>query len=437
MNATLPYSTQALVLHVLFVLLLSAGASHDLHAQPRSFSEAYDDYGPYGYHTPAIWELIRREYCGRADDRDEFCRQAEAQAEGTYFLCPWWVEDLYMTDSVAAARCGMLGYVGYVLDVWTGGQQQINEWNSTRCLLDHELYREKEFELVVFCRNRGFSYFLASTEAQLTFFKRVFDIRYGALNRTHGGRKASGLNLYLPGYVFDNKQNLTRFLHSLRMIVSNYGVKGPDGRVVRPYAKGQLPVTLTFPANADVHREYLATLLGYADRIDLIDYNEYGFPSEELAAAMNTENTRPPLFAQVLSLFHRIGDDSIYLMNEDDTSDSIRQLMQASYRSENWRAYFVANVVLTLFMLTLIILYNVYSGFYLLVQRLDFLVTPALMAYVGETMALLFYMLEAMTRGTQFFDITDHTYYLLLALPLLLFLAYAALRLTFRQKELP
>lgn len=437
MNATRPHSAQALALKVLFALLLSAGAAESLHAQPRSFCEAYDDYGPYGYHTPAVWELIRREYCGRTDDREQFAQQAEACSEGAYLLCPWWVEDLYQTDTVAAYNCATVGYVGYVLDVWTGGQQQINEWNSTRCLLDHELYRDKDFELVVFCRNRGFSYFLESFDAQLYFFQHVFHYDYGAINRMHGGKRASGLNLYLPAYAFDNKPNLTRFLHSLRMIVSNYGVKDPDGNVFKPYANDQLPITLTFPGNARVHREYLATLLNYVDRIDLIDYNEYGFPSEEPGATMNTENTRAPLFAQLLSQFHRIGDESIYLMKEDDSSDSIRQLMQASYRSENWRAYFAANVALTLFMLTLVILYNVWSVFYLLVQRLDFLVTPAFMAYVGETMVLFFYMVEAMTRGTQFFDISDSTYYLLLLMPILLFLAYATLRLSFRQKELP
>lgn len=437
MNPTHPYSAQMLALKMLFALLLSASTGQCLLAQPRSFCEAYTGYGPYGYHTPAVWELIRREYCGRTDDREQFREQAEKYQDGEYFLCPWWVEDLYMTDSVAAANCATVGYVGYVLDVWTGGQQQINEWNSKRCMLDHDLYKDKEFELVVFCGNRGFDYFLESNKAQREFFNRLFNIDYGALSRTHNSRKASGLNLYLPGFTFKNKRDFTQFLYSLRMVVSNYGVITEKGDTIRPYRSHNFNVTLTLPTAAEEEKRYLTTLTDYVNYIELVDYDEYGFPMQKSSASINKDNSHPPLFSQIISQFYMIDDENIHVIDKHQVSDRISQLIQSYYRSENWRAYFVTNVVLSLFMLTLIILYNVYSGFYLLVQRLDFLVTPAFMAYVGETMALLFYMVEAMTRGTQFFDISDSTYYLLLVLPILLFAAYAALRLIFRQKELP
>lgn len=431
-------------IHKVFILinavLLLTGFIFSSYGQPRSFCVAYDDYRPYGYQTASRWETIRKSFFGKFGEDSLFHTDLSLRKEGIYMMCPWWIEDIYKRDTLAAYKCGTLGYIGYELDVWTGNQRLVNEWNApySEGVLDNPLYKDKELDLVVFCRSgRGFDYFLDSKETQINFLKRVFDIHYGAVMHEHNHKKTSGLNLYLPEFSFKEKRKFTQFIQSLYMVIHNYGVQlEGSAEVIRPCDPDNFTLTLTFPSWAKSETSYLATLTNFVDCINLADYNEYGLPPIEGITVIDSHNPAP-IFSEIITQLYLMDNSKIYTLGEHDICNRISLLAQANYKTENWRLYIIIDMILLLFLITLIILYNTCSSFYMFVENYKSLLVPAIIVLGIEIVIVFMYAVEAVSKKAILFDIDNPVYYLFMIIPFVLFGIYAFFKVYFHEKVQP
>lgn len=419
-------------LYITLLLILCTGM---LSAASRTFCDGYDDYYPYGFQPAYNWENIRKVYFGRYETGKLFHEELEKGAGTMYMICPWWIEDLYQHDSLVIQKSNCIGYVGYVIDVWTGKQSLVNEWNRARggCLLDMPALKDKDFELVIFCRNgEAFDYFLRSEKALQNFYNRLLNKEYGALSRTHNGKIAQGINLYLPDFTFKEKKAFTQFLKSLSMIRKHYGENGT------PYYPKDLLFSLTLSPEAFREKNFLSTLNQYVDFINFIHFDAYGLPVGEME--MINENTPTPFSTNFASQFYTLLEDRPHSITDTTFTGNIRYLSKANYKSNNWEVYFGIELFLICLFIGLIIAYNLSSSLFILCTRYNFLVVPSLITLSVEIIILFLFMVEAASRTMVLFKIENMPWYMLVVIPLiplLILAAYGLLKILFGEKTRP
>lgn len=419
----------------IYTALLFICCRGTLSAQARSFCNGYDDYSPFGYQHSYNWETIRQVYFDRYETAARFHEELEKKPAEIYMMCPWWVEDLYRQDSLVAQKADCIGYIGYVINVWSGRQNLVNEWNGTRgnCVLDLPPFKDKFFELVVFNRKgEAFDYFLRSKSARQNFYARLLHGDYGALQQTHNGKKAEGLNIYLPDFTFKEKRAFTQFIKSLSMLLKHYGKDG------KPYYDPTPVFSLTFSRKALHEQLFLATLTRYVDFIHFIDFDEFGFPVGEQETI---DNTFPTSFVMdFISQFYIIHEHRPYTINKTTIHPDIRMLSQANYASTNWELYFILEVLLLCLALGLILAYNLSSSVYIYSTRYPSLKVPIILTLVTEFIILFIYMVESASSTTVFFHMGTMPWYTLLIvplLPLLILVLYGAFKIYFGEKVQP
>lgn len=406
-----------------------------LSAQVRSFCDGYDDYSPFGYQHSYNWETIRKMYFERYETAARFHEVIQNKPDAMYMMCPWWVEDLYRQDSLVAQKADCIGYIGYVINVWSGRQNLVNEWNGTRgnCVLDLPAFKDKFFELVVFNRKgEAFDYFLRSESARQNFYHRLLHCDYGALQQTHNGKKAEGLTIYLPDFTFKEKRAFTQFIKSLSILLKHYGKDGI------PYYDPKLVFSLVFSRQALHEQPFLATLTRYADFIHFIDFDEYGFPVGEQETIDNTFHTS--FVTDFVSQFYVIHENRPYTIRETTVNPDLRMLSHANYASDNWELYFTLEVFLLCLALGLILAYNLNSSVYIFSTRYPSLKVPIILTLIIEIIILFVYMVESASSTTVFFHMGTMPWYTLLIaplLPLLILFLYGAFKIYFGEKVQP
>lgn len=402
-------------------------------AGERSFGQGYDEFRPYGYQRMWRWEQIRKVYSGKQDYRPALLRSI-AERKSPYLICPWWLEDLYC-DSLVASECRQgIGYVGYVLDAVSGAPELTNEWNndSKDGILNDPMYKDVPYDLVVYCRNgRAFDQFLLSESARLNFLRQVFEWPGGLINKKHLGKKASGINFYLPEISFREKRAFLQFIKSASMIIDSLCV---DGETL-PYTGDRCILSLTLPTKAAGEMNFLSGVTTFVDDIYFIDYDEYGIPIAS-AGALNRGND-PALLAT--KLFNQF-----YLFNltnknrpEEACSCDINALALADYDIFEWKLYFFVDCFLIFGLIVLILLYNLYSPFYMFIDRNRLFVAPIMITLVSEIVILFFFVLEAISKEVLLFDMNGMGHFWLLTLPVVFVLLNILLRLVNKRKIIP
>lgn len=417
---------------IILCLLLSQFAAGRAQEQSRSFNDGYDDYGYYYYQPVWRWDAIRRTEYGRVLHPDTLAQKLHQQRP-PYVICPWWYEDLYSrlpSDSIACIK--RMGYVGYVLNPSTGGQLLANEWNNSNCVLDDTAYHSMPFDLVVYCRSgKDFDKFLGSERACLRFLQTVFTPVDGAVNRMHHGQRPAGIHFYLPEITFQEKRELIRFVKSVSMVIDAYEVNG-----VRPYENDKCLLTITFSPEAESEMNFISGLLEFTDAVYFARYNEYGF--------LEAPSRRVDRFSDPTSLFIRMRNQ-FYLLHlgvpekhilEQGSSD-FAELMQADYADYDWLIYFYIDVALIFILLLLILLYNIFSAFYIWVNGWREYIFPVMITLITEILILLLFMIESFSRYPLLFRMDTCEHYFLLALPLVFILVNILFKTLARDDKLP
>lgn len=401
-------------------------------AQGRSFQEGFDEFRPYGYQRMWRWEQLRSEYCSGREFRDSLF-QALNMRKSSYLICPWWLEDLYCDPLVAAVCRGGIGYVGYVLDPLTGTPELTNEWNNdTRNgILNDSMYRNIPYDLVVYCRTgEAFDRFLLSERARLNFLQKVFEWPDGLINRKHLNKKPRGINLFLPDLSFREKRAFTQFMKSVSMVIDSLCTGG-----VYPYAGKNCMLYITLPTQGLEEMNFLSGITKFVDNIYFADYNEYGV-AVATAGTLTSNNDPTQLTVKLFNEFYLFNLSNKSREGEGCCNDIVA-LAQADYDIFQWKKYFYLDIVLGFTLLALVILYNLHSPFYILVDRNRWLIAPVIITLVTEIIIVFLYMLEAISKDILLFDMNGTGHYWLLALPLVFILLNVLLRLVNQRKIIP
>lgn len=399
----------------------------------RPFGQGYDEFWPYGYQPMGRWELVRDTYCGDRGFRDSLLLSLN-ERKRSYLICPWWLEDLY-TDPVVAGCCrNGFGYVGYVLDPVSGKPALTNEWRNRmeQCLLNDSAYRDVPVDLVVLCRDgQAFDQFLCSQQARLNFLHQVFDWPNGAINQLHGDKRPRGIHFYLPEVTFREKRAFMQFVKSVSMVIDSLQVE--DG--VRPYTGDRCMLYITFATEARRELNFLSGVAVFVDEIYFADYNEYGVV-ETPYYVLNTKNDPTQLMVKLFNQFYLFHPWHRAQSGENGNRE-IDYLAQADYDNFQWVTYFYLEIALLLSCLLLIVLYNFYSPFYMLVDRNRYWVAPVLITLVSEVVILFLYILEALSKDDILFSMTDSRHLWLLAFPIVLVGLYILFRLLNQRRVVP
>lgn len=401
-------------------------------AQGRSFQEGFDEFRPYGYQRMWRWEQLRSEYCSGREFRDSLF-QALNMRKSSYLICPWWLEDLYCDPLVAAVCRGGIGYVGYVLDPLAGTPELTNEWNNdTRNgILNDSIYRNIPYDLVVYCRTgEAFDRFLLSESARLNFLQKVFEWPDGLINRKHLNKKPRGINLFLPDLSFREKRAFTQFMKSVSMVIDSLCTGG-----VYPYAGKNCMLYITLPTRGLEEMNFLSGITKFVDNIYFADYNEYGV-AVATAGTLTSSNDPTQLSVKLFNEFYLFNLSNKSRAGEGCCNDIVA-LAQADYDIFQWKKYFYLDIVLGFTLLALVILYNLHSPFYILVDRNRWLIAPVIITLVTEIIIVFLYMLEAISKDILLFDMNGMGHYWLLALPLVFILLNVLLRLVNQRKIIP
>lgn len=397
-------------------------------AQDRSFNAGYDDYGPYGYRTFQEWRSIR-EIMFRRTGLEDTLRLRTLGKSVDLFICPWWLEDLYRPD-VIRAKFRRLGYPGYVLNPLSGLPSLTNSWNAA--VLTDSAWADVPVDLVVYCRGAdAFDYFLRSDSSRMNFLRAVFDPDRGLVNTLHAGRRPAGVHFYLPDFSFREKRAFMQFVRSVSMVIDNFCIEG-----IRPYEGDHCRLTFTFSSGAKEHLNYLSGVIAMADEVHFADYDEYGFPLRQ-PEVYTRHNDPTPLLYQVLDQFYLFSLHGSVEAVENGCCSDLQLLAQAEYSVYHWRWYFLLDVLLTLAVIVLVVLYNFCSPFYMLAGHYRWLVAPVMITLVTEILIVCLYMVEALSKTQLFFDMSRNTHLFLLALPVLFILIYMALKISGGHKQLP
>lgn len=411
-----------------FVLVLLVWLGGMVNGQGRTFTEGYDDYGPYHYRTQAEWKQIRERVFGRGGEEDSLRLNTLGRVLSNV-ICPWWAEDLYRPE-VVRGRMRRLGYVGYVLNPLTGLPSLTNSWNEA-ILLD-STWMDIPVDLVVYCRgSAAFDYFLKTDSARLNFLRKVFDYKNGMINRLHGGKRVAGIHFYLPDFSFREKRAFMQFVRSVSMVIDHYCVDG-----IRPYEGEKCRLTFTFSPEARDELDFLSGVMGLADEVNLAGYDEYGIPCMPIVRYTH-ENDPTPVLRRVVNQFYLFSFRTEGRTVEEGCCRDLEVLARAEYSEHNWRFYFLVDVGLLLCLLVLIAAYFLYSPFYMLADRFRSLVVPVVITFVTEMGIVFLYMVEALSGDRLFFDLDEDTHLWLLALPLVFILLYVVLNMSGRRQQLP
>lgn len=415
---------------LIFVMLFAMQA---MAAERRSFGEGFDEFRPYGYQRMWRWEQIRKVYSGRQEERRELL-QAIAGRKNPYLICPWWVEDLYC-DSLVASKCRQgIGYVGYVLDAVSGAPELTNEWNNRLkdCILNDSMYLGVPYELVVYCRNgQAFDQFLLSEPARLNFLHQVFEWPDGLINKEHLGKKARGVNFYLPELSFREKREFLQFIKSVSMIIDSLCVDGGS----LPYTGDRCILSITLSTVAKEEMDFLSGVATFVDDIYFADYDEYGVPVA-VAEPLNWGNDPALLVTKLFNQFY-LFNLSNHHQPQEACSCNISELAGADYDGFQWKVFFFWDMVLILGLVTLILLYNLWSPFYMLADRYRMFVAPVMITFVSEIIIIFFFMLEAISKDVLLFNMSGMAHFWLLALPVFFILLNILLHLVNKRKFIP
>lgn len=412
----------------LLICLLGIGCFSGGGAQSRSFNDGYDNYSPYHYRNRAEWRWIRNAVFKRTGLEDSIRLNTLGKTLPN-IICPWWIEDLYRSD-VVKGEIRRLGYVGYVLDPLTGLPSLVNSWNETT-LLD-SVWQDIPMDLVVYCRGaEAFDVFLRSDSARMNFIEKVFDSETGMINRLHWGKRPAGLHFYLPDCSFREKRALIRFVQSVSMVIDYYCVKGE-----RIYEGKKCRLTFTFSPEARKELDFLSGVIGLVDEVNLGVYDESGFPLTPIQG-YTRENDPASMVARIRNQYYlfslRIPDE----VTETECQNDLYKLAQAEYSKQNWRLYFFVDVLLVVCLIASVVLYHLYSPFYMMVDRYRSLVVPVIITLVTEIMIVFLYMTEALSGTLLFFNLDENTHLYLLALPLIFIVLYMTLKMLGERKQLP
>lgn len=415
------------MLNVLIALFL---VSANLSAQERTFSEGYDAFRAYGYQPQWRWEQVRSVYTPGVNYTDSVRNRMEGKVF-PYLICPWWLEDLYCDSLVDASIGGRAGYVGYVLDPWSGAPELINEWNNVAAFTFPNRTRENDtpLDLVVYCRDgRALDCFLQSEKARLNFLHHVFEWPDGMINRSFRGRRTAGINFYLPDMTFREKRAFTYFIRSVSMVIDS--LKTDEGR--SPYMGDSCMLYVTLGTEARREENFLSGIAVFVDNIYFTDFNEYGIPVKS-AGTLNTQNDQTMLPVRLFNQF--------YLFDLKDrppfSGTDIKRLSEAQYNILVWKQYFYIDVFLVVLFIVLLILYYSSGRFYNIADRYRILIMPVITIFVTEIFILFLYMLESMSVYTLLISMDSRTHYFLLALPLFFILINIAFRLMNERRQLP
>lgn len=413
---------------ILLVVLMMLGTGK-LNGQLSgwSFDKAYATYRQYYYQPLDKWRSIREGTFSRTGLEDSL-RQYTRGKVYKDVICPWWVEDLYRPD-VIQARFQRIGYVGYVLDPLTGSPLLTNSWNDST--LFGAAWQNIPVDLVVYCNGAdAFDYFLKCDSARLTFLKTVFDPEDGLINKRHFGRRPAGLHFYLPNFSFREKKAFMRFVCAVSMVIDHY-CRNEE----RPYAGDKCWLTFTFSPSARNELDYLSGVLGLADEIHFVTYDEYGLPVAT-PEVYTYRNDPTSVLYRVYNQFYLFSFFSDVVSDTECCSD-IARLSQASYSEHNWKFYLLLDFALVLALIISVLAYNLYSPFYMLVERYRSFIIPVLITLVTEIIIVFLYMVEALSPNELLFSLDEGTHLYLLALPLLFIVLHIGLKMLGGRRELP
>lgn len=393
-------------------------------AEIRTLDEGYDDY---------------TFFCRLNEWRDLHPLSADSLASDLrrkrppYVIFSPWYEDVYrqlQPGTVASVK--RAGYMGYVLNPFTGGSLLTGGREEESCILEDSVYRSLPFDLVVYCRSgEDLDRFLCSEESQFRFLQSVFTPGIGVIDRKYQGRKAAGIHFYLPDVTFREKRKLIRFVKSVSMVIDAFET---DGK--RPYEGDNCLFTLTFSPEAREEMDYISGLLEFTDAVYFARYSEFGFleaPSQKVDRFSDPSSLLVRMCNQFYLLRFGIPASSVL----ETGSDDFRELMKADYADYGWVVYFYTDVVLVFLLLLAVVLYNSCSPFYMLANRWRKYIFPVLLAFVTEAVILLLFMIELFSRYTLLLNMDGWQHYLLLALPLLFILIHVFFKSLAREEKVP
>lgn len=403
-------------------------------AQEHTFNEGYDLYRPYGYQPVWKWKHIRSVYHPDVAYQDSLYSRIQGK-EYSFFLCPWWLEDLYQDSLIAQGLKGRLEYIGYVLDPWTGAPELVNEWNNNQgnTILQSPWYQNTPLDLTVYCRSgAAFDCFLRSEKARLNFLHQVFEWRSGMINRYHGKKRTDGINFYLPDFTFQEKRAFTHFIKSVSMVIDSLSIEGGH----HPYTGDSCKLYVTLAAEAKQEIHFLSGIAEFVDAILFVDYDACGLPVARVEE-LNKANDETPL---VIKLYNQF-----YLFDLKDNRDltgqvcgtDIDKLAKADYDDYHWAQYFYLDLLLFLIWVGLLIAYYTSSRFYIFADCYRFLIVPVMITFVTEIFILFLFMLEAISLDVLLFKMEESTHYLLLLLPVVFIVFHIFIRLLNQRKVLP
>ena len=293
------------------------------------------------------------------------------------------------------------------------------------------MYRNIPYDLVVYCRTgESFDRFLLSERARLNFLQKVFEWPDGLINRKHLNKKPRGINLFLPDLSFREKRAFTQFMKSVSMVIDSLCTGG-----VYPYAGKNCMLYITLPTQGLEEMNFLSGITKFVDNIYFADYNEYGV-AVATAGTLTSSNDPTQLTVKLFNEFYLFNLSNKSRAGEGCCNDIVA-LAQADYDIFQWKKYFYLDIVLGFTLLALVILYNLHSPFYILVDRNRWLIAPVIITLVTEIIIVFLYMLEAISKDILLFDMNGTGHYWLLALPLVFILLNVLLRLVNQRKIIP
>lgn len=402
-------------------------------AHEGSFREGQDEFRPYGFVPAERWNRVREKYAGERNFRDSLLLSL-GKRKNTTLICPWWLEDLYGDPWVAGCCRDGIGYCGYVLDPLTGMPALTNEWKSRQdgCLLNTPVWQKIPYDLVVYCRGgEAFDHFLKNSEAMLNFLHRVFDWSDGMINQTHQGKRPRGLHFYLPDFSFREKKEFTQFIKSVSIIIDSLRLENGS----RPYEGDQCMLYVTFGTAAWEEADFLSGITVFVDEVRFVDYDAYGVPFRVLQP-LNAGNDPASFFTKLWNQFYlfHLGK---YRRAEEGEYSSVDFWAQADYDDFQWQTYFFLEIVLWVFFIVLMLLYNFYSPFYMLAERNRWVIVPVIITFMTEAVILFIYVVEAISKDEILFNMQGYQHLWLLGLPLVFILLYVVFRMWGENKQLP
>lgn len=192
---------------------------------------------------------------------------------------------------------------------------------------------------------------------------------------------------------------------------------------------------VTFGTSAWEEADFLSGITVFVDEVRFADYDAYGVPFRVLQP-LNAGNDPASFVTKLWNQFYlfHLGK---YRRAEEGEYSRVDFWAQADYDDFQWQTYFFLEVGLWIFFITLMLLYNFYSPFYMLAERNRWLIVPVVITFVTEAVILFIYVVEAISKDELLFSMQGYQHLWLLALPLVFILLYVVFRMWGKNKQLP